>query len=184
MPLAAIGQVAREPETPPPAPTPTYKYEAVVGYSYTSLNQVNLSRYGLQGVQFGVARDWGKHFGILAMGDEYKWATSTGNPGNPSVTSVLAGPQFRFTLFGPIDVYFRGLLGGEHTGGESETPSVSFAGGFGGGAEYRLSPHLSLRAVGDRVGAAFSVAGNTPGLAYSPHTTLNSRGTFAVVYRF
>jgi len=64
------------------------------------------------------------------------------------------------------------------------TPNISFAGGFGGGIIYNMSPHWSLRASGDRVGAAFSLSNNTPQLAYSPHLHWNARGEFGVVFRF
>ena len=61
VPMAAVGQIA--PEKPPKDITgPVYKYEAYVGYGYTSLNQVNLSRSGLQGVSASVARNFGDHF--------------------------------------------------------------------------------------------------------------------------
>ena len=55
VPMAAVGQIA--PEKPPKDVTgPVYKYEAYVGYGYTSLNQVSLSRSGLQGVSASVTR--------------------------------------------------------------------------------------------------------------------------------
>ncbi|MGH9604638.1 MAG: hypothetical protein ACRD3N_02945 [Terracidiphilus sp.] len=185
LPFGAQCQVAPEPPAgPPAAPAPTLKYGVFVGYSYSSLNQVNQSRYGLQGFQVAIDRDFGKHFGMTAIGDEYKWATSQGNPGKPVVESVLLGPQFRVNLYGPVDAVFRGLMGGEHTGGESETPKISFSGGFGGGIQASLSKRLALRIVGDRIGASFSLANNSAENAYSPHRTWNSRGTIGVVYRF
>ena len=183
MPLAAAGQVA--PERPPAQQgVPAYKYELFAGAGYTSLNQVNQSRYGLIGGKFGVTRDFGRHFGITALGDYYKVATGSGNPGNPSVYSALAGPEFRATLYGNFDGFVHGLLGIEHTGGEGMTPDISFAGGFGGGVVYNLSPRWALRASGDRIGAAFSLSNNTPQLAYSPHLHWNARGEFGVVFRF
>ena len=168
MPLAAAGQVA--PERPPAQQgVPTFKYEVFAGAGYTSLNQVNQSR---------------RHFGITALGDYYKVATGTGNPGNPSVYSALVGPEFRANLYGNFDGMVHGLLGVEHTGGEGMTPNISFAGGFGGGLVYNLSPRWALRASGDRIGAAFSLNNNTPALAYSPHLHWNARGEFGVVFRF
>jgi hypothetical protein len=185
MPLAAMSQVAPDSESGPPTPpAPTPKYEVMVGYAYSTLNQVNQSRYGLQGVQVAVSRDWGKHFALTALGDEYKWATNTGNPGKPVITSFLIGPELRANLYGPVDGFFRGLLGGEHTGGESETPNISFAGGVGGGLEWALSKHLAVRLSGDRIGASFSLANNSQTLAYSPHRTWNTRATIGVAYRF
>jgi hypothetical protein len=75
-------------------------------------------------------------------------------------------------------------MGGEHTGGESMTPNISFAGGVGGGAEYKLSTHFSLRASGDYIGQSFSVSGNSAALGYSPHRTWDPRAGLGAVYRF
>jgi hypothetical protein len=187
MPLAAQGQIAPErPASMEPA-TPTYKWEAIAMASYTSLNQVNQSRYGLIGGRGGVTRDFGKHFGLTAIGSYYKPPTGKGgggNPGDPSVYSALAGPEFRANLYGNFDGFVHGLLGIEHTGGEHMTPNISFAGGFGGGLVYNMSKHWALRAEGDRVGASFSLNNNTPQLAYSPHLHWNANGDFGVVFRF
>jgi hypothetical protein len=49
---------------------------------------------------------------------------------------------------------------------------------------YDLSRHWGLRASGNRIGASFSPNNNTPDLAYSPHRTWNSSGTFGVIYKF
>ena len=191
MPLAAMSQVAPESQSGPPAPPPsTPKYEVMVGYAYSTLNQVNQSRYGLQGVQVTVSRDWGRYFALTALGDKYRWATSKGpageegNPGDPTINSVLIGPELRAQLYGPVSGFFRGLLGGENTDGEGETPTVSFAGGVGGGLQYNLGRHLGVRVSGDRIGASFSLINNTPTLAYSPHRTWNTRASIGVVYRF
>lgn len=185
MPLAAAGQV----ESPRAAASldevaPSFKYEAYVGYGYTSLNQLNLSRSGLQGVNLSITRDWGKYFGLTADGAYYKYPIVSGNPGTPSVETVLFGPVFHANLYGPTGIFVRGLMGGEHTGGESMTPNISFAGGVGGGMEYKLSTHFSLRASGDIIGQSFSVSGNSPALGYSPHRTWDSRASFGAVYRF
>ena len=191
MPFGAQCQVAPEPPSVPPAPpAPTLKYEVYFGYAYTSLNQVNLSRYGLQGFQAAVFRDFGKYFALTAIGDEYKWSTSTGNPGKPVINSVLLGPEFHVPLYGPVDAVFRGLMGGEHTGGEGETPKISFAGGFGGGIQARISRHLALRIIGDRIGASFSLTNNNVAPissnenSNSPHRTWNSRASIGLAYRF
>jgi len=183
MPLAAAGQVAKERPVVERG-APSYKYEAFAGFGYTSLNQVNQSRYGLMGMKFAVTRDWGRHFGITANGDYYKFATGTGNPGTPSVISVLAGPEFHANLYGNIDGFAHALLGTEHTGGEGMTPNYCFAGGAGGGLVYNLSQHFGIRASGDRIADSFSLNNNTPALAYSPHMHWNARAAFGVLYRF
>jgi hypothetical protein len=183
MPLAAACQVAPE-ATSTERAEPSYQYEVFAGYGYTSLNQVNQSRSGLQGVNLSVTRDWGKHFGITADGAFYKYATQTGNPGTPSVDAVLFGPVVRAPLFAHTNAFVHVLLGGEHTGGENDTPNISFAGGVGGGMDYNLSPRFALRASGDEIASSFSLINNTPALAYSAHEHWNSRAAFGVVYKF
>jgi hypothetical protein len=183
MPLTATGQLA--PERPKTAPgTPNYKYEAFAQAGYTSLNQVTLSRYGLIGGIGGVTRNFGRHFGITAQGDYYKWATGSGNPGDPAVWDVLAGPELHANLYGNFDGFFHGLLGVEKTLGVGKLPDHSFAGGAGGGLDYNLSQRWAIRASGDWIAAAFSLNFNTPQLNYSPHKYTNPRGQIGVVYRF
>jgi hypothetical protein len=185
MPLAAVGQVApvRGPRSADQGDS-SYKWEAFAGFGYTSLNQVNLSRSGLMGVNASITRDWGKYFGITADGAYYKYAIVSGNPGRPVVDAVLLGPVVHAQLLGKVSGFAHGLLGGEHSGGESQTPNISFAGGFGGGLEYKLSPRLSLRASGDDIASSFSFINNSPALGYSPHKHWNSRAAFGVVFRF
>jgi hypothetical protein len=184
LPLAAISQVSPTGAQSADQTERTYKYEVYAGYAYTSLNQVNQSRYGLQGVNASVTRDFGRFFGVTAEGDYYRFALKSGNPGNPSVESVLFGPVLHANIYGHVGGFFHGLLGGEHTAGESQTPNISFAGGVGGGLEYNLSPRLSLRATGDYIGASFSLTQNSGELGNSPHKTWNSRAAFGAVYRF
>ena len=183
LPMAAIGQLA--PERPKNQPgTPNYKYQVFALPGYTSLNQVNQSRYGLIGGVVGVTRDFGRHFGITAQGDYYKVPTGTGNPGNPSVYDGLIGPEIHAQLYGKFDGFIHGLFGVEHTGGEGKTPDLSFAGGFGGGIHYNLSDRWAIRLSGDRIAASFSLNNNTPQLNYSSHRYWNPRGEVGIVFRF
>jgi len=189
LPLAAFSQIAQPKRTrPADAGERTFKYEVYAGYAYTSLNQVNQSRHGLQGVNVSVTRDWGRYFGITAEGDFYVTPLSTpvvtGSTVKPTVQSVLIGPVIHAPLYGHISGFVHGMLGGEHTAGEHQTPNISFAGGPGGGMEYSLNPRLSIRASGDLIGASFSVTGNNSELGYSPHRTWDSRASFGVVYKF
>jgi len=189
LPLAAVGQIIH----PSSAQSnddaaPVYKYQVYAGYAYTSLNQVNQSRYGLQGVNLSVTRDFGKYFGVTAEGDFYPKSLKSpevlGSTATPTVESVLFGPEVHANIYGKFDGFVHGLLGGEHTGGEQQTPNISFAGGFGGGMDYDLTPRFSVRASGDLIGASFSVTGNTSELGNSPHRTWDSRASIGVVYHF
>lgn len=184
MPLAAIGQVA--PDRAPRAESgePNYKYQVFAGAAYTSLNQVNQSRYGLIGVDASITRNWGRFFGLTADGATYFKSVESGNPGNPSVDLVLFGPELHGKVFDRWTVFARGLLGGAHTGGENQTPKVSFAGGAGAGVEYALKPRWVVRIYGDDIASAFSVTNNSPQLADSAHTRRNSRAGVGIGYRF
>jgi hypothetical protein len=166
----------------------TFKYEVYAGYAYTSLNQVNQSRFGLSGVNVSVTRNWGRYFGVTAEGDYYRFPFGSpevvGSTAKPEVESVLFGPVLHANIYGRYSGFVHGLLGGEHTGGESQTPNISFAGGIGGGMEYSLNPRFSIRASGDIIGASFSLTGNSPQLANSPHRTWDSRASIGVVYHF
>ena len=194
LPLNAMGQASPESRGPAGQNPPSFKYEAYAGFGYTSLNQVNQSRYGLVGANLMLTRDFGRYFGLTALANYYKpslgGSSTNGNPGDPSIYEFLAGPEIHATIYGPLSGFFHGGLGLEHTGGEGETPTVSFAGGFGGGLTYDLNERLAIRAYGDRIGASFTVNNNQtnnsqqPPQGYSPHTTFNSSGTIGIVFRF
>jgi hypothetical protein len=204
MSLQAMSQSAPAEGAPQADKTaPNYRYEAYAGFGYTSLNQVNQSRYGLMGVDLSLTRDWGRFFGLSGMVNYYKPAlqfgsstvttttpggtpvtVTNGNPGDPSIYEALVFPEIHVNIYGPVSGFLHGGLGVEHTGGENETPKLSFAGGFGGGMTYDLTPRFAIRASGDKIGAAFSLRDNTPQLGNSPHRTWNSSGTIGLVYRF
>jgi hypothetical protein len=183
LPMSVAAQVA--PDRPPrPEADNTYKYMIYAGVAYTSLNQVNQSRYGLIGANLAVSRDFGRFFAVTAEGSFYQQAVGSGNPGNPTVDAVLFGPELHGHIFERWSIFARALLGGEHSGGEGQTPNISFAGGGGGGVEYELRPHWVLRISGDDIAASFSVNNNTTALSYSPHMTRNSRASLGIGYRF
>jgi hypothetical protein len=214
MPLTATSQFihARHREAPAEKPSAAHKYEIFAGYGYTSLNQVSQSRYGLQGANVSVTRDWGRFFGLTADGAYYKFPLShpaIQNSGSltPWVDAVLLGPVVHAPLFGRYDVFAHVLLGAEHTGftgspvvSSSAYPNISFAGGIGGGLDYKLSNHFSIRASGDDIESSFvgpiylanppspnpaPPAGTcTTTSGCSPHTHRSSRAEFGVVYKF
>jgi hypothetical protein len=189
LPLAAASQVA--PTSTAPATEPAehvYKYEVYGGYAYTSLNQVNQSRYGLSGFSVSITRDFGRYFGVTAEGDYYKYAFGSpivlDSTAKPSVESVLFGPVLHAPLYGHVGGFVHALLGGEHTAGVGQTPKVSFAGGGGGGLDYSLTPRFAIRVGGDLVGASFSLNNNTSQLSNSPHRSFDARASLGAVYHF
>ncbi len=185
-PVGALAQVNPE-AAPAPAQAAPHKYEAYVGLAYTRLRQVPVSYSGLLGGKMSLARDWGKYFQLIGSVDYYRVGTGHAglpNPGDPSIYTFLVGPGLHATLYENLSGVLFGELGGEHTGGENMTPSISFAGGFGGGLTYNVSSKWGVRLTGDRVAASFSLPNNTPQLSYSTNRTWNTRGTFGVVYRF
>jgi hypothetical protein len=189
IPLTATSQAAPAEGSASAQAQPSYKYEAYAGFGYTSLNQVNESRYGLMGVDLSLTRDFGKYFGLSVMGNYYKPPLGggngpNGNPGDPSIYEALVGPEVHAVIYNNVSGFFHGGLGVEHTGGEDQTPNLSFAGGFGGGLIYNLSSRLAVRVSGDRIGAAFSVRNNSTELSNSPHRTWNSSASIGVIYRF
>ena len=203
MPLAATSQLihSRHSEAPAERPVASHKYEIFAGYGYTSMNQVNQSRYGLQGVNVSVTRDWGRFFGLTADGTYYKYPLSHPAIQNsphldPWVDTVLLGPVLHAPLFGHYDGFFRVLLGAEHTGftgspSASASPNLSFAGGVGVGMDYKLSNHFSMRASGDDITSSFvapiypaGYSGCTTTSGCSPHKHRSSRAAFGVVYKF
>jgi len=183
--LAATASAQVSLETKTPANNPNFqKYSVFAGFGYTSLNQVNQSRYGLIGGDVQLSRNWGRFFALSVDGGFYPASLGSGNPGSPSVSMVLAGPELHGTIFENWSVYFRGLIGGEHTGGENMTPNISFAGGVGGGVQYNMGPHWGIRAGGDDIGSSFSLTNNSPQLGYSPHRRWNARAAVGIGYRF
>lgn len=194
-PLQASGQVSSPESKQSPDQAATPKYEVYAGWGYTSINQVNQSRYGLMGVELSATRDWGKYFGLSVMGNYFKPPLSIGgggggvnnntpNPGDPSVYEALVGPEVHFDIYDRVGGFVHGGLGVEHTGGEQMSPNLSFAGGFGGGMYYRLSDRFSIRLSGDKIGASFSLRDNSALLGYSPHRTWNSSATIGLGYHF
>lgn len=184
--LVSVSALAQAAPEAGPAPAPL-KYEVYAGFAYTSLNQVNTSRYGLMGGEVALTRDWGRYFGLRGSGDYYRVAAGhglPGNPGNPSVYSILGGPELHVTIYGPVAGLLFGELGMEHTGGEGMIPDTSFAGGFGGGMAYNLNRRWAIRVTGERVLASFSLINNTPQMANSTHRTANSRASVGLVFHF
>jgi len=189
MPMMATSQVAKAKRSADADQGETnYKWEGYGGFAYTSTNNINTSRSGLIGGKIGLTRDWGRFFGVTGEGAFYTKSLSSpaieNSTQKPQETSVLFGPVVHATLYGPVSGFVDVLLGGEHIGGTSQTPNISFAGGAGGGMEWKLSRHLAARVYGDDIASSFSLINNTTQLANSPHKTWSSRAGIGIVYKF
>jgi len=200
MPLTATSQIA--PDKPPRTERAEVlpKYEIFAGAGYTSMNNVNQSRNGQFGANVTVTRDWGKYFGLTADGGIYKYTYDATNPGNPTVDMLLFGPVIHAHLIGPADLFIHVLVGCEHISGTPvksdttstaptqpyATPSVSFAGGYGGGMDYKLSSRFYLRAWGDDIRSAITadLPQSCANMGCSSHVTRSARAGLGVVYKF
>jgi hypothetical protein len=192
--LPAAGQVNKDSATAAFTGSGPFKYTGYAGFAYTGLNQINQSRYGLIGGKGSLTRNFGKYFGLSGVIDYFKppvSSASPGNPGDPSVYTFMVAPEIHANLYEGLSGLFFAEVGAEHTGGEGMSPNISFAGGFGGGLEYSLSPRFAIRAEGDRVGASFPLITNQQQtgqteqqLGYSTHRTWNGRASIGVVYHF
>jgi opacity protein-like surface antigen len=183
VPLTATAQAAPASESASAERAePSYKYQAYAGYGYTSINQVDQSRNGLQGVTLSLTREMAKYFSLTAQGGYYKYPYDTTNPGDPSVTMLLAGPEMHVPFFGKTSAFVHVLMGGQHTGGEGITPDINFAWGVGIGMDYKLNSRFSLRAQGDDINS-FS-AQDPDNLGTSSHRHANAHATIGVVYKF
>ncbi len=201
MPLSASSQFLHihrhHEEAPAEKPAAAHKYEVFAGYGYTSMNNVNQSRYGLQGANVSVTRDWGRFFGLTADGAYYKYpfghpAIQNSPQYAPSLDAALFGPVLHAHLFKNYDAFFRVLLGAEHIGGLNAYPDLSLAGGVGVGVDYKLTSHFFMRVSGDDIASSFVApvypagSGNacTTTSNCSPHERHSSRAAFGVVYKF
>ena len=180
-PLAASAQIIEE--KPAAAPVDRgYRNEVFAGWGYTSINQVNQSRSGLQGYEVGASRDFGKYFGVTGLYGQYDWTVTSANTGSPTVQMFLVGPMAHAQLYERWNLYARVLLGTAHVGKISIEPSQSFAGGGGVGLEYMLKPRIALRLGGDNIGSAFTITPYESGA--STHTRWNAHAYFTVAYKF
>jgi hypothetical protein len=181
MPLAAQSQIAKE-KRQVDTSEPSYKYKVFAGFGYTSLNQVNQSNNGLGGPEVGITRNWGRFFGLTAFGGHYLVTFTRPNPISTTVDMFMAGPELHAPLYGPTSIFVRATIGAVHTGGVQIQPDESLAGGGGIGMDYKLSPHLGLRAFGDDVVSSFTVQPYQPG--DSPHRRFNAHAGIGITFEF
>jgi len=178
MPLSIAAQVAKPAQSA--ASADFSRYEVYGAFAYTGVNQVTTAS-SLLGINVGVQAKLKRWFGANAdFGDYFAQGSSNGIE-KPTVTSLMAGPEF-YIPADNITGFIHVLFGGEHTANVGEKPDIAFAYSIGGGFEYALSPKWSARVAGDAVRAAF--VQDPTNLGYSPHWHTNPRATIGVAYRF
>jgi hypothetical protein len=113
---------------------------------------------------------------------------------------LLFGPVIHAHLIGQADIFVHVLLGCEHISGTPvttglpsttpsqpyATPSTSFAGGYGGGVDYKVSSRFYLRAWGDDIRSAITadLPSTCANAGCASHETSSARAGLGVVYKF
>jgi opacity protein-like surface antigen len=177
MPASLVAQVAQPAADIAP---PLQRYEIFAGVDYTTANQVKSSS-ALIGGNVGGAIKLNKFFGGTVDFGDYGLAATNNGLVKPTVTTLLAGPEF-YIPSDKITGFLHVLFGGEHTGATGAKPDVAFAYAVGGGVEYELTRHISARASGDGVWSSFVLDPNNTGA--SPHLRVNARASGGIAYRF
>ncbi len=132
-------------------------FKASAGYSYVNLGVPGRPRLNLQGGEAGLTLDFNSHFGIEVDGSYTRASNVYGSRHVVDLFSCMGGPVFYLRRGKKLDVYVHGLLGAaRETGVNYDSYGrlllgfvTEFAWAAGGGAEYRLDRHLSLRLGGD-----------------------------------
>jgi hypothetical protein len=178
LPASLIGQVAKP--TKADAAPEFSRYEIFAGADYMSANQVKGSS-ALIGFNVGGAARLKKWFGGTA--DFGQYSAYANRYSKPTSTTFLAGPEF-YIPSGSLTGFVHVLFGGQHTGGipAGEKPDIAFAYGVGGGFEYIVGKHLSVRVSGDDIVSSFVLDPNNQG--FSPQRRSNGRASGGVAYRF
>ncbi len=176
LPVSVAAQVVAKP-TNADAVAPLQRYEVYGGAAYSSANQVKGSS-ALIGYNVGADAKLKKWFGGAV--DFGSYGSSSG-VAKPTVTTVLAGPEF-YIPSDNLTGFLHVLFGGAHTGNVGATPNISFAYAIGGGFTYAVAKHWAVRVSGDGIASSFVLDPNKQG--YSAHTHVNARATGGVAYRF
>jgi opacity protein-like surface antigen len=176
LPLSAVGQVAKA-SAPADVPDKLDRYEIFAGFDYSSANQAKGSS-ALLGFNVGGSAKLKKWLGGTVDFGDYGHSSGTVKP---TMTTVLAGPEF-YIPSDKLTGFLHVMFGTAHTGDVGAIPDQSFAYAIGGGVEYKLYPHLSVRATGDGIYSSFVIAPANSG--FSPHDRVNPRATIGAAYHF
>jgi opacity protein-like surface antigen len=134
------------------------KYELFGGYTYTHVNDSNTSTAnsngGIADVGYFPVR-WVGLVGTIAYAHTDGFTSSSGTyfTAPTNTLSYLGGPRVRFST-GRITPYVETLFGAVHRSNletssavEIASPETSFAYFVGGGLDYKLAHHISVRVV-------------------------------------
>jgi len=170
------------------------------GYSYLNADTNNLaspSRQSANGWEVSVSGNFNKWFAV--EGDfsgyykTYSVNTAVLLPGlglgiidlHIHDYGFLGGPRFNLR-----PVFVHALVGGDHLTGSVNIPSVgsgsasqdSFAGAFGGGVEWKVSPHWAVRGSADYVLTRHNILNLIPTVSLPDKTQNNFRASVGVVF--
>jgi len=127
------------------------KAEIFGGYQYIRLNPGGgATGANCQGGAGSVAGNLNHWFGVVG---DFGACKITGQPSGTSahLVNYLFGPKLTYRSHGRLAPFAQVLFGGEHIGvsasGLGSNSDSSFAMTFGGGADYELTNHVSLRVI-------------------------------------
>jgi len=127
------------------------KAEIFGGYQYIRLNPGGgATGANCQGGAGSVAGNLNHWFGVVG---DFGACKITGQPSGTSahLVNYLFGPKLTYRSHGRLSPFAQVLFGGERIGvsatGLGSTSDSSFAMTFGGGADYELTNHVSVRVI-------------------------------------
>jgi len=119
------------------------KAEIFGGYQYLRLNPGGTNCQGFGASATGNVNHW------LGVVGDFGYCKVTGLPSGTSAHEVnyLFGPRVTYRSYGSLTPFAHVLFGGEHFGVSGGGTANSFAMSLGGGADYKLTEHVSLRLI-------------------------------------
>lgn len=136
-----------------PASAQLRNHDAFFGYSRTGSDIFYPNTGGLNGWEAALHIHLHPFFGV--EGDVAHYGLGA-NSSVPRTTTVLAGPRISLKAAG-INLFVHGLVGGEHSANNSNSPTPISGGAFaydlGGGLDLPIAPFFAWRFSADRLSA-------------------------------
>jgi len=126
------------------------------GYTYVHANVPpgGCGCFSLNGGNVWAAFNLSREFAVVGEVSAQHGSNVAGTGADLTLTSYLFGPRYTVHKFGRLKPFAQGLLGGAHASGtlasgSSGLPGTpnAFAAVVGGGLDWKLSEHFSLRAI-------------------------------------